>query len=56
MLISIDNSVNLKVDLINKNPIINIIKYLINIIRVSTQSVIISSPKLIIRLRVYNKN
>jgi len=55
-LISTDNSVDLGVDLVNKDPIINIMEYLINIIRVSTQSITISSLKLIIKLKVYNKN
>jgi len=35
ILISINN-INLKINFVNKNPIINIIKYLINIIRLNT--------------------
>ena len=54
--VSINSNINLGVDLVNKDPIINIIEYLVSIIRVNAQSVIVGSPKLIIGLGVYNKD
>ena len=55
-LVSIDSSVNLRVDLINKDLIVNIVEYLASITRISTQSVTVSLPKLTIRLGLYDKD
>jgi len=55
-LISIDSSIDLRIDLVNEDPIIDMVEYLASIIRIGAQSITVGLLKLIIRLGIYNKD